>query len=210
MISDTSRNMPALLSVVVPCFDEEAVIRETHGRLIGVLAGVAGLDFEIVYVDDSSHDGTLDILRALQGADSRVRVVALSRNFGHQIALTAGLAEAAGDAVVVIDADLQDPPEVIPEMLGRWLRGVDVAYGVRDERAGETAFKRWTAKAFYRLLNRVVDIAIPLDTGDFRLMDRRVVDVAIFGDMRPAGPRGCPGRWTAHPPPRLTRPRRHR
>ncbi len=177
--SECTRNMPTLLSVVVPCFDEEAVIRETHRRLVTVLDAVPALDFEIVYVDDGSRDGTLDILRGLQGADPRVRVIALSRNFGHQVALTAGLAEAAGAVVAVIDADLQDPPEVIPEMLERWRRGVDVAYGVRDERAGETAFKRWTAKAFYRLLNRVVDIAIPLDTGDFRLMDRRVVDAFL-------------------------------
>ncbi len=173
------RNNSCFLSVVVPCFNEEEVVRETHRRLVGALAGISNLDFEIVYVDDGSRDSTLDILRELRTADSHVRVIALSRNFGHQIALTAGLAEAAGDAVAVIDADLQDPPEVIPEMVARWRQGVDVVYGVRDEREDETAFKRWTAKAFYRLLNRVADISIPLDTGDFRLMDRRVVDAFL-------------------------------
>lgn len=166
----------ALLSVVVPCLDEEAVVAKTHRRLATTLEQVPGVDFEIVYVDDGSRDATLDLLRGLQRADGRVRVLALSRNFGQQMALTAGLAEAAGDAVVVIDADLQDPPEVIPEMLERWRRGADVVYGVRVGREGETAFKRWTAKVFYRLQARVSDISIPLDTGDFRLMDRKVVD----------------------------------
>ena len=167
----------ALLSVVVPCLDEEAVIAETHRRLAATLEQAPGVDFEIVYVDDGSRDATLDLLRGLQRADGRVRVLALSRNFGQQMAQTAGLAEAAGDAVVVIDADLQDPPEIIPEMLERWRRGADVVYGVRAEREGETVFKRWTANAYYRLQAHVSDIPIPLDTGDFRLMDRKVVDV---------------------------------
>ena len=121
----------ALLSVVVPCFDEEAVIRETHRRLVATLETVPDLDFELVYVDDGSRDATLDLLRELQNADARVRVIALSRNFGHQIAITAGLKCADGDAVAVIDADLQDPPEVIPEMLERWRAGADAAYGLR-------------------------------------------------------------------------------
>ena len=166
----------SLLSVVVPCFDEEAVVRETHSRLIAVLGEVPDLDFELVYVDDGSRDATLDILRALHANDARVRVIALSRNFGHQIAVSAGLAETNGDAVAVIDADLQDPPEVLLRMLERWREGADVAYGVRSAREGETAFKRWTASAFYRLLSRLTDVSIPLDTGDFRLMDRKVVD----------------------------------
>lgn len=166
-----------LLSVVVPCFDEEAVVAETHRRLAAALEQAPGVDFEIVYIDDGSRDATLDLLRGLQRADGRVRVLALSRNFGQQMALAAGMAEAAGDAVVVIDADLQDPPEAIPEMLERWRGGADVVYGVRAGREGETAFKRWTAKVFYRLQARVSNISIPLDTGDFRLMDRKVVDV---------------------------------
>ena len=169
----------ALLSVVVPCFDEEAVIGETHRRLVATLEAVPDLDFELVYVDDGSLDATLNLLRELQRADARVRVLALSRNFGHEIAITAGLKCAVGDAVVLIDADLQDPPELIPEMLERWRCGADVAYGLRTERDGETRFKRWTASAFYRLLNRLADISIPLDTGDFRLMDRAVVDAVL-------------------------------
>ena len=167
------------LSVVVPCFDEEAVIGETHRRLVATLEAVPDLDFELVYVDDGSRDTTLNLLRDLQQADARVRVLALSRNFGHQIAITAGLKCAAGDAVVVIDADLQDPPEVIPEMLDRWREGAYVAYGMRTERDGETRFKRWTARAFYGLLARLTDISMPLDTGDFRLMDRTVVNALL-------------------------------
>ena len=131
--------MPStLLSVVLPCFNEEAVIRETHRRLVATLDAAPDLDFELVYVDDGSRDATLNLLRDLQQADARVRVLALSRNFGHEIAIAAGLKCAAGDAVVVIDADLQDPPEVILEMLDRWREGADVAYGVRTERDGET------------------------------------------------------------------------
>ncbi|MBW3629614.1 MAG: glycosyltransferase family 2 protein [Gemmatimonadetes bacterium] len=164
-----------LLSVVVPCYNEEAVIRETHQRLAALLAGLDSLDFEIVYVDDGSRDDTPRILHQLYAEDPHVRVLRFSRNFGHQIAVTAGVEHATGDAVVLIDADLQDPPEVIARMVERWREGYDVAYGIRTDRPGETAFKLWTAKAFYRLLNRLSDTKIPLDTGDFRLMDRKVV-----------------------------------
>ena len=170
---------PALLSVVVPCFEEEAVLPEMHRRLVAVLAGVPELDFELVYVDDGSRDATLDLLREFQRSDPRVRVLALSRNFGQQIALVAGLAETAGDAVAVIDADLQDPPELIPRMLERWRRGADVVYGVRSGREGETVFKLWTAEAFYRLIGHIADISMPIGTGDFRLMDRKVVDALL-------------------------------
>ena len=169
----------ALLSVVVPCFDEEAVVPETHRRIAAVLDEVPGLGLEFVYVDDGSRDATLEYLREIQSNDSRVRVIALSRNFGHQIAVSAGLAEAGGDAVAVIDADLQDPPEALLRMLEHWCDGADVVYGVRSAREGETALKRWTASAFYRLLGRLADVSIPLDTGDFRLMDRRAVDVLL-------------------------------
>ena len=172
-------NIPTSLSVVIPCFDEEAVIRKTHGRLVAVLEAVPELDFELIYVDDGSRDTSLNILRELQCDDSRVRILALSRNFGHQIAITAGIQHASGDAVVVTDADLQDPPEVIPDMIERWRAGADIVYGVRVRRDGETAFKRWTANIFYRLLDRLADISIPLDAGDFRLMDRRVVDAFL-------------------------------
>jgi dolichol-phosphate mannosyltransferase len=168
-----------LLSVVVPCYNEEDVILETHKRIVSVLSGIKNLDFEIILVDDGSGDGTLRLLRILQRNDAHIRGVALSRNFGHQVAVTAGLHYSSGDAIVVIDADLQDPPEVMLEMIERWRRGVDVAYGVRIEREGESAFKKLTAKAFYRLINYLSDTAIPLDTGDFRLMDREVVNAFL-------------------------------
>jgi glycosyltransferase involved in cell wall biosynthesis len=168
-----------LLSIVVPCYNEEAVLGELHRRLLAVLDQVEGSDGEIVYVDDGSADQTGPMLRQLQYDEPRVRVVSLSRNFGHQIAVTAGLEHTNGEAVVIIDADLQDPPEVIPEMIARWQDGYQVVYGLRSKRAGETAFKLWTAKAFYRLINRVSEVEIPLDVGDFRLIDRQVVDVLL-------------------------------
>jgi dolichol-phosphate mannosyltransferase len=168
-----------LLSIGVPCYNEEAVLWELHSRLIAVLEQLEDTRFEIIYSDDGSHDQTPDILRQLQANDSRVRVITLSRNFGHQIAVTAGLEHARGDAVVIIDADLQDPPEVIPEMIERWRDGYEVVYGLRAGRAGETTFKLWTAKAFYRLINRLSEIEIPVDVGDFRLLDRKVVDALL-------------------------------
>jgi glycosyltransferase involved in cell wall biosynthesis len=172
----TSRWEKILLSVIVPCFNEEEVIAQTHQSLVAALQDEVGIELEIIYVDDGSKDQTLPILRRVQASDPRVRVVSFSRNFGHQFAVTAGLDHAAGDAVCVIDADLQDPPEVILEMLERWRVGADVVYGVRAEREGESAFKLWTAKMFYRTINSLSETAIPLDTGDFRLMDRRAVD----------------------------------
>jgi glycosyltransferase involved in cell wall biosynthesis len=165
------------LSVVVPCYNEAEVLWETHGRLTGALGQLTNLDFELIYVDDGSRDRTAEVLRQIQALDARVRVVRFSRNFGHQTAVTAGLEHAGGDAVVLIDADLQDPPEVIGEMVARWREGYQVAYGVRTDREGETRFKVATAKAFYRLMNRLSETPIPLDTGDFRLLDRRVVEV---------------------------------
>lgn len=164
-----------LISVVVPCYNEEDVIRETHARLAAVLARLDGVGFEIIYTDDGSRDRTPELLQQIQAGDPHVRVLRLSRNFGHQIALTAGLEHAAGAAVVVIDADLQDPPEVIPEMVARWRDGYEVVYGMRTDRPGETSFKLWTAKIFYRLMNRLSETKMPLDAGDFRLMDRKVV-----------------------------------
>ena len=157
---------------------EGAQAAETNRRPVAVLEQ-ASVDFEIVYIDDGSTDSTPDLLRELQIHDTRIRVVQLSRNFGHQIAITAGLEHASGDAVVIIDADLQDPPEVILDFLERWLEGYDVVYGVRTEREGETAFKLWTAKFFYRFIGRLSDTRIPMDTGDFRLLDRRVVDSVL-------------------------------
>jgi dolichol-phosphate mannosyltransferase len=166
-----------MISVIVPCYNEEVVLRSTHERLSRVLSELQGLDYELIFVNDGSVDQTQHILTQLQLHDVRVRVLRLSRNFGHQIAVTAGLEEARGDAVVIIDADLQDPPEVIPEMVQLWQGGADVVYGIRREREGESRFKLWTAKAFYRLINRLSDTKMPLDAGDFRLLDRKVVEV---------------------------------
>lgn len=192
---ETGGRTCSLLSVVVPCFNEEEVLPKTHPRLIEVLETLPVHAFELIYVDDGSGDATLDILRGIQRADTRVRVVVLSRNFGQQVALTAGLQSAAGQAVVVLDADLQDPPEVIREMLNRWQQGVDVAYGTRTERQDETAFKRGSAGLFYRLLNCLADIDIPLDTGEFRLMDRAVVDAVLAMPERDRLARGLVA-WT--------------
>lgn len=173
-----SGNGRPLLSVVVPCFNEEEVICDTNRRLGAALEQVP-LNFEIIYVDDGSYDSTPELLRRLQESDERVRVVRFSRNFGHQMAITAGLEHASGDAVVIIDADLQDPPEVILEFVAKWMDGYDVVYGVRGEREGETAFKLWTAKAFYRCMAGLSDTRIPVDAGDFRLMGRRVVNALL-------------------------------
>jgi dolichol-phosphate mannosyltransferase len=168
-----------LLSVVIPCYNEEPVLRSTHERLSRTLSSLPDIEFEMIFVDDGSRDETFSLLRELQLSDQHVRVLRLSRNFGHQMAATAGLAEAGGDAVILIDADLQDPPEVIAEMIELWRAGNEVVYGSRTSRAGESRFKLWTAKVFYRLINRLSDTEIPVDTGDFRLMDRKVVDVLV-------------------------------
>lgn len=169
-----AKNDP-LLSVVVPVYNEQEVIGETAKRLRGVLDGM-GVDYEIVFVNDGSRDGTLSVLRPLCEADERLKLVNFSRNFGHQIAITAGMDMTRGDAVVVIDADLQDPPEVIPDMFEIWKQGYEVVYGKRLSREGETFFKKFTAKVFYRFMARMTDVDMPVDTGDFRLIDRKVVD----------------------------------
>ena len=163
------------LSVVVPCFDEADVIEETHRRLTAVL-GSHGHAYEIIYVDDGSSDRTAELLHGIQAGDAQVRVLSLSRNFGHQTAVTAGIDHAGGVAVVLIDADLQDPPELIHDMLAKWREGYEVVFGRRILRRGENTFKRATAAAFYRVINRLSEVEIPLDSGDFRLMDRRAVD----------------------------------
>ncbi len=165
-----------LLSVVVPCYNEEEVLDETIPRLTTALEAIPDIDFEIVFVDDGSADGTLERLRCAAEEDDRILVVSFARNFGHQIAVTAGTDVAIGDAVAVIDADLQDPPELIADMLEKWREGYEVVYGKRTSREGESAFKLASAGAFYRILNRFSEVPIPLDTGDFRLMDRAVVD----------------------------------
>lgn len=166
-----------LLSVIIPCYNEEDVLRATYERLGKVFHGMTDYDYELIFVNDGSADQTQLILTELQLSDPHVRVLLLSRNFGHQIAVTAGLEVAAGDAVVIIDADLQDPPEVIPEMVRLWREGNEVVYGIRLEREGESKFKLWTAKVFYRLINRLSETKMPLDAGDFRLIDRKVVGV---------------------------------
>jgi polyisoprenyl-phosphate glycosyltransferase len=166
----------SLLSVVAPVFNEEGNVRAFCERTTAALGDVP---FEIVLVDDGSGDETPAILAELAAADSRIRVVTLSRNFGHQTALTAGLEHAAGDAVVMIDADLQDPPEVIPELVDWWRKGSDVVVAVRERREGETRFKLMTASWFYRLLARVAQIDVEHNAGDFRLLSRRALDALL-------------------------------
>ena len=165
-----------LLSVVVPCYNEEDVIAETVRRLLAFADSAQALEVELIFIDDGSEDTTRSLLRRWAQQDSRIRLIGLARNFGHQIATTAGIDAARGDAVVLIDADLQDPPEVIHEMIALWRQGHDVVYGTRAERSGESAVKLLVAKTFYRLLSLMSDHPIPLDTGDFRLMSRPVVD----------------------------------
>jgi glycosyltransferase involved in cell wall biosynthesis len=165
-----------VLSVVIPLLNEEEVLDQTYSVLTRHLE-MLGEDYEIVFVDDGSTDRSRAILAAKATCDPRVRVVALSRNFGHEMATTAGLHHARGKAVVVMDADLQDPPEVISEFLAKWREGYQVVYGIRRERKGETLLKKATSFVFYRLMSKIADIKIPKDTGDFRLIDRRVLDV---------------------------------
>jgi dolichol-phosphate mannosyltransferase len=167
---------PPLISVIVPCYNEEEVIGDTVASLKRFCSELVDLDAELIFVDDGSRDRTVEILRRFATEDSRIKLIRFARNFGHQIAVTAGIDAAGGDAIVLIDADLQDPPEVVHEMIARWREGYDVAYGKRTERTGESAFKLATARFFYRLLNRLSDVPIPLDTGDFRLMSRNVAD----------------------------------
>jgi dolichol-phosphate mannosyltransferase len=163
-------------SVVIPIHNEEGNLDLLYQRLSRVLDST-GESWELVMVNDGSRDRSPQMMDALSAADPRVKAVHFARNFGHQVAVTAGMDYATGDAVVLIDADLQDPPEVILEMIERWKAGFDVVYGVRAQRKGETWFKIMTAKLFYRLIYRITDVDIPIDTGDFRLMDRKVVDV---------------------------------
>lgn len=162
-------------SVVAPVFNEEVLLPEFYRRVVAAMEPL-GEPFELVLVNDGSRDRCPEIMRGLHEADARVRVVNFSRNFGHQIAITAGMDYAGGQAVVVIDSDLQDPPEVIPELIDEWKKGYQVVYAVRAEREGETAFKKATASIFYRLIRKITNVDIPVDTGDFRLMDRRVVE----------------------------------
>ncbi len=163
-------------SIVVPVFNEKDCLQEMHKRVSEVM-DTTGKSWEMVIIDDGSRDGSTDQIRELGKKDSRVRPVIFARNFGHQIAVTAGMDYARGNAVVIIDADLQDPPEVILQLIEKWREGYQVVYAVRGEREGESWFKTFTASFFYRLIQRITDVNIPLDTGDFRLLDRKVVDV---------------------------------
>jgi polyisoprenyl-phosphate glycosyltransferase len=168
-------------SLVVPAYNEEGAIEELGARL-GALMDCLDADAEAILVDDGSSDRTYELMLEIARADTRFKLVKLSRNFGHQIALTAGVDVTAGDAVIVLDADLQDPPEVVLELAARWREGYDVVYAIRDVREGETWFKRKTAAWFYRGFNRISEVEVPLDVGDFRLVDRRALDV--FARMR--------------------------
>jgi len=162
-------------SIVAPCWNEEGNLNELYRRVKEVMEQI-GEPWELVLVNDGSTDRTLDLMRELHTADPRVHYLDFSRNFGHQIAVTAGMDFAQGDTVILIDADLQDPPELIKEMIDKWKEGYKVVYAIRSERQGESWFKLFTAKLFYRIIFRITDVNIPLDTGDFRLMDRKVVD----------------------------------
>ena len=164
------------LSIVIPCYNESEVINETVKRLKLFCSNTKNLQVELIFVDDGSKDNTRDILKNFALEDDSIKILGLSRNFGHQIAVTAGIDASKGDAVVLLDADLQDPPDIIHEMINKWRSGFDVVYGKRTDRIGESAFKLVTARYFYKLLNKLSDIPIPSDTGDFRLMSRRAVE----------------------------------
>jgi len=165
-----------LISIIVPCYNEEAVINETNNRLKKVLSSHFK-NYEIIYVNDGSFDSTLSILESFSKTDSNVKVINFSRNFGHQAAVSAGIKNCCGDAAIIIDADLQDPPELFPDIVNTWKENkCNVVNCVRKKRLGETFFKKVTAKIFYRVLNKLSETNIPLDTGDFRLIDKKVIE----------------------------------
>lgn len=162
-------------SVVVPMYNEEEVLSATVGRLKTVMEGT-GVPWEVIFVNDGSRDRTAELLTQICKDDSRIKLLDFSRNFGHQIAITAGMDYASGQCIVIIDGDLQDPPELIPDMMSKWKEGYEIVYGLRISRKGETYFKLLTAKLFYRTLRLMTDVDIPVDTGDFRLIDRKIAD----------------------------------
>jgi polyisoprenyl-phosphate glycosyltransferase len=168
--------MPEILySIVVPMYNEEEVIMESYQRLKKVLDQLTA-PYELIFVNDGSKDQTATIIQSICEKDHNIKLIDFSRNFGHQVAITAGMDYSIGQAIVVIDGDLQDPPEVIPKMIAKWQEGYDVVYGKRTERKGDTFFKKLSAKIFYRFLKKMTDVDIPVDTGDFRLIDRKVCD----------------------------------
>ena len=170
--------MEKTLSLIVPVYNEEEVLETSFSRMDAVMKKI-GYPYEIIYVNDGSRDGSMKILRNIAKNNPQVKVRSFSRNFGHQLAVTCGMDAAKGDALIIIDVDLQDPPEVIEQMVKAWENGADIAYGKRLKRQGETIFKKLTAAAYYRLLKSMSATAIPLDTGDFRLIDRKVADVFL-------------------------------
>lgn len=165
------------LSIVIPMYNEKDVAQECYNRIFGVCKSIENYEYEIIFVDDGSTDETLNILENIANSDNNVKIISFSRNFGHQNAVTAGLKFVTGDAIVIIDSDMQDPPELIPEMLKLWENGHEVIYGKRKNRKGESSFKLFSASMFYKTLNALADVEIPKDTGDFRLVDRKVIDV---------------------------------
>lgn len=181
--------MSITYSIIAPIYNEIESLPLLYRRVADVMEST-GQPWELILVDDGSTDGSTDKIRELAAADERIRPVIFARNFGHQIAITAGWDYARGDAVVIIDADLQDPPEVILDLAKKWQEGYEVVYAVRAEREGETWFKKFTASMFYRLIYRITDVKIPVDTGDFRLMDRKVVEVLKQMKERHRFPRG--------------------
>lgn len=164
------------LSVVVPVYFQEKGLHQLHKRLTQALVALTDMDYEIILVNDGSTDKSFEIMKSIHDADPRVKIINFSRNFNQQMAITAGIDNCSGDAVVIIDDDLQDPPEVIPQMVAKWREGYKVVYGQRTSRQGESFFKKITAKIFYRLIMRLSDLPLPLDAGDFRLMDRVVIE----------------------------------
>ena len=165
------------ISVVVPMYYEEEIVGECYSELKGVLTNIKNYDYEIVFVNDGSRDKTLELLEKIAKKNNKVKIVSLATNFGHQAAVSAGLTVVSGDAIVIIDADLQDPPSLIPDMLKLWEDGYEIIYGKRKKRDGESVFKLFTAKMFYKILNNLSSVSIPKDTGDFRLVDKKVVKV---------------------------------
>ena len=165
------------ISLVIPMYNEEEVVNECYFRVKRVMESLTNYTYEIIFVNDGSKDKTLDLLIKIADENKQVKIISFSRNFGHQAAVTAGMKYTTGDAVVILDADMQDPPEVIIQMIGLWEKGNDVIYAKRKSRQGENVFKLLTAKMFYRVLNGLSDVDIPKDTGDFRLADRKVIDV---------------------------------
>jgi dolichol-phosphate mannosyltransferase len=173
--AEDQRPKDYFLSVVVPVYNEQLVAREFVSRLTAVMVALK-CRYEIIFVDDGSKDASLAILEDERQKNSNIRIVSFARNFGHQVAITAGMDHARGHAVITMDADLQDPPELIPQLLENWKNGSDVVYAKRKTRAGETIFKKWTASAYYRLLRKLTDVDVPVDTGDFRLMSKAAIE----------------------------------